>query len=116
MNNEIGLFLDYLGNVRNYSEHTLKNYSADLKKFEIFRSQKGFKSWSDLTQHDVRDFISGIRRNGTSPRSLARLLSSLRSFYKFLNNESLVSLFSNASGLNNQDLLLIKRALIGIGR
>ena len=61
-------------------------YLVELKKFEIFRSQKGFKSWSDLTQHDVRDFISGIRRNGTSPRSLARLLSSLRSFYKFLNN------------------------------
>ena len=99
MNNEIGLFLDYLGNVRNYSEHTLKNYSADLKKFEIFRSQKGFKSWSDLTQHDVRDFISGIRRNGTSPRSLARLLSSLRSFYKFLNNESLV-LNNPTSGIN----------------
>ena len=62
MNKEIKLFLDYLEHVRNYSEHTVKNYSADLKKFEIFKQQKTLKSWSDLTQHDVRDFISGIRR------------------------------------------------------
>ena len=35
MNKEIKLFLNYLEKVRNYSDHTVKNYSADLKKFEI---------------------------------------------------------------------------------
>ena len=91
MDKELKLFVNFLGQVRNYSEHTVKNYSADLRKFKIFCQQKNFKSWSDLTQHDVRDFISQVRRNGKSPRSLARLLSSLRSFYKFLRNEGLTT-------------------------
>ena len=62
MNKEIKLFLNYLEQVRNYSEHTVKNYSADLKKFEKFKQQKDFEDWSSLSQHDIRDFISGIRR------------------------------------------------------
>ena len=99
MDKELKLFVNFLGQVRNYSEHTVKNYSADLRKFKIFCQQKNFKSWSDLTQHDVRDFISQVRRNGTSPRSLARLLSSLRSFYKFLRNEGLATIDPTA-GIN----------------
>ena len=99
MDKEFKLFVNFLGQVRNYSEHTVKNYSADLRKFKIFCQQKNFKSWSDLTQHDVRDFISQVRRNGTSPRSLARLLSSLRSFYKFLRNEGLATIDPTA-GIN----------------
>ena len=99
MDKELKLFVNFLGQVRNYSEHTVKNYSADLKKFKIFCHQKDFKSWSDLTQHDVRDFISQVRRNGTSPRSVARLLSSLRSFYKFLRNEGLATIDPTA-GIN----------------
>ena len=99
MNKEIKLFLNYLEQVRNYSEHTVKNYSADLKKFEKFKQQKDFEDWSSLSQHDIRDFISGIRRAGVSPRSLARLLSSLRSFYKFLNNEGYAS-NNPTSGIN----------------
>ena len=43
MNNEIGLFLDYLGNVRNYSEHTLKNYSADLKSLKFLEVKRASK-------------------------------------------------------------------------
>ena len=99
MDKELKLFVNFLGQVRNYSEHTVKNYSADLRKYKIFCQQKNFKSWSDLTQHDVRDFISQVRRNGTSPRSLARLLSSLRSFYKFLRNEGLATIDPSA-GIN----------------
>ncbi len=99
MNKEIKLFLNYLEQVRNYSEHTVKNYSADLKKFEKFKQQKDFENWSNLSQHDIRDFISGIRRADVSPRSLARLLSSLRSFYKFLNNEGYAS-NNPTSGIN----------------
>ena len=43
MNKEIKLFLNYLEQVRNYSEHTVKNYSADLKKFEKFNNKKILK-------------------------------------------------------------------------
>ena len=43
MNKEIKLFLNYLEKVRNYSDHTVKNYSADLKKFEKFKQQRNFK-------------------------------------------------------------------------
>ena len=43
MNKEIKLFLNYLEQVRNYSEHTVKNYSADLKNLKNLNNKKTLK-------------------------------------------------------------------------
>ena len=82
-------FLKYLKNAKNYSDHTVKSYEIDLLKFNNFLLEKKFSSWSDLRQADIRNFIGAYRRQGLSPRSVARILSSLRSFYKYLSLEGL---------------------------
>ena len=89
MHKDIQEFLDYIKSARNYSDHTVKSYQNDLIKFEVFKKDKSFSTWSEIKQADIRDFIGSHRRNGLSPRSIARLLSSLRSFYKYLNLEGL---------------------------
>ncbi len=89
MHKDIQEFLDYIKSARNYSDHTVKSYQNDLIKFEVFKKDKSFSAWSEIKQADIRDFIGSHRRNGLSPRSIARLLSSLRSFYKYLNLEGL---------------------------
>jgi integrase/recombinase XerC len=89
MHKDIQDFLNYIKSARNYSEHTVKSYKNDLLKFEDFTQKNNFQKWADIKQADVREFIGSYRRNGLSPRSIARLLSSLRSFYKYLNVEGL---------------------------
>ncbi|MFL2753752.1 MAG: tyrosine recombinase XerC [Gammaproteobacteria bacterium] len=89
MHKDIQDFLNYLESARNYSEHTVKSYKNDLLKFEGFIQKNNFQKWADIKQADIREFIGSYRRNGLSPRSIARLLSSLRSFYKYLNIEGL---------------------------
>ena len=89
MHKDIRNFLNYLKNAKNYSDHTIKSYENDLLKFDNFLIEKKFSSWSDLKQADIRNFIGAYRRQGLSPRSVARILSSLRSFYKYLSLEGL---------------------------
>jgi len=85
-------FLRYLRVEKNYSDHTLRNYESDLYQFISFLHQKDRKkSKADSTpltlkqlEHlDIRAYLASLyRRNSKS--SVARKLSSLRSFFDYL--------------------------------
>ena len=90
MQKEINKFLDYLSTVRNFSIHTVKNYKKDLEKFSAFYEAKKFTDLAAVSQSDIRDFVGIERRRGLSPRSIARLISCLKSFYRYLNLERIV--------------------------
>ena len=87
MQKEINKFLDYLSTVRNFSVHTVKNYKKDLEKFSAFYEAKKLTDLAAVSQSDIRDFVGIERRRGLSPRSIARLISCLKSFYRYLNLE-----------------------------
>ena len=80
-------FLLFLKETRNYSDHTLKSYKNDLNKFDLFLKDNEISQYSKINNSTVRNFLGLYRRKGLSPRSLARILSSLRSFFKFLKTE-----------------------------
>ena len=80
-------FLLFLKETRNYSDHTLKSYKNDLNKFDLFLKDNEVSQYSEINNSTVRNFLGLYRRKGLSPRSLARILSSLRSFFKFLKTE-----------------------------
>ena len=80
-------FLSFLKENRNYSEHTLKSYRSDLNKFEVFLNENKILTIVKVNNNLVRNFLGLHRRKGLSPKSLARILSSLRSFFKFLKSE-----------------------------
>ena len=83
----IDSFLSFLKENRNYSEHTLKSYKNDLNKFEVFLNENKIPNISEVNNNLVRNFLGLHRRKGLSPKSLARILSSIRSFFKFLKSE-----------------------------
>ena len=87
ISNLIESFLNFLKENRNYSEHTLKSYRNDLNKFEIFLNENKILTIAKVNNNLVRNFLGLYRRKGLSPKSLARILSSLRSFFKFLKTE-----------------------------
>lgn len=76
-------YIQYLRLERSYSSNTLDAYCKDLQKLFNFYSDNGidFRT-TTLTDFDL--FAGNLRDEGISSRSLARILSGVRSFYRFL--------------------------------
>jgi len=72
---------------RNLSPHTRENYARDLTTLKAFCEKQTISDWNKLDVHHVRAFVSQRHRQGLSPKSLQRLLASIRSFYEFLQEE-----------------------------
>jgi len=78
-------FIDYLSVERNYSAHTRAGYGRDLRQFHEFILEDGRFGEDPLlvTEAAVTSFV--YRLHGTSRKvSIARKLSSIRSFFRFL--------------------------------
>ena len=72
-------FIDYLRYEKKYSENTIASYQNDLKKAYIF-FKKDFK---DLSKKDIQNYIQSLSKK-ESASSVSRTISTLKSFYKFL--------------------------------
>lgn len=77
------IFLEYLKVEKGLSVNTMASYAQDLKKFFAFCRQKKL-AVPALSEEDLVKFIHEQSRTGLSPRSLARMISTLKAFYKFL--------------------------------
>lgn len=88
MNRYIDKFLSYLDIEKNYSPHTTLNYSIDLNEFLEFVGEN--ISVKSITYLHFRRFLAHLRTHNHKPRTLARKLSSLRSFFRFLHREGLI--------------------------
>jgi integrase/recombinase XerC len=85
--NEIAEFVTFLTKERNDSPHTVKAYERDLGAFAAFCQDYygGPWSWAGVDRLAVRGFLAAEQRRGLAKRSVARALSALRTFYRFLN-------------------------------
>ncbi len=77
-------FITYLRAEVNASEHTIRNYSSDLRQFERFLQNGDSDYFSRLT---LRRFLVHLQKSGCAPRTIARKIASLRSFLEFLVEE-----------------------------
>ncbi len=66
---------------KSLSENTLAAYMADLQKLMDYAGNRPLDS---LTSDDIEQFLCQLRDLGISPRSQARILSGIKSFYSFL--------------------------------
>ncbi len=82
-------FLQTLQGERNASAHTLRAYRNELKRFGAFLGPD--IQWKDVDHVMVRSFLSHLHELGLSKVSVARALAALRSMYKWLAREGLVS-------------------------
>lgn len=81
-------FLSYLEVEKNYSPLTLLNYKVDLDDFSAFLGTTSVKA---VDYSVLRRFLAILRSRNLKPRSVARKLSSLRSFFKYLQREKIVA-------------------------
>jgi len=85
-------FLQYIKYEKGYSSHTFVSYQTDLIQFRDFVESKSIAFEPDKIDSSlIREWIVSLMEDAVSASSVNRKLSSLKSFYRFLKQHSLVS-------------------------
>ena len=79
-------FLDYLQYEKRYSPYTFKFYKRDLEEFEQFLEMEMLDKVSNKT---IKSYMYFLTKKGNTRRTIARKLSSLKTFYKYLRKNEL---------------------------
>ena len=82
-------FLDYAQREQRLADNTVEAYRSDLAEFLGFlrghlEQEPGMRVFSELQARDMRAFLAARRRDGLADASIARLLSAIKSFYRWL--------------------------------
>jgi integrase/recombinase XerC len=86
-------FLEHLEKERDLSRHTIVAYGRDLQYFsEFLAGYYGVAAWSwqGIDRSVIRGFLAHLAKRGLSKRSTARILSAVRSFFRFLHRNEVV--------------------------
>ena len=76
-------FLNYMLIERNFSQNTRESYNNDLKRYLMFM-QESAREMRGITASHIERFISELYETGLEASSMARNISAIRSFHKFL--------------------------------
>ncbi|MCL2485562.1 MAG: site-specific tyrosine recombinase XerD [Endomicrobia bacterium] len=82
-------FISYIVIEKGLAKNTALAYRADLDKFSDFCTEKNIPA-DQFKHHDITDFLWEMKVKGLKPRSIYRIMESLRQFYKFLNAEDII--------------------------
>ncbi|WCK52908.1 tyrosine recombinase XerC [Aneurinibacillus sp. Ricciae_BoGa-3] len=84
------LFKQYLQIEKNASALTILNYEKDIRAFKAFMEQHAINDYAAVSYVHVRSYLSELAHQAYSRRTIARKLSAMRSFYRFMLREELV--------------------------
>ncbi len=87
----IDQFLSYIQSERRYSPLTVKSYRRDLERFESFMAKEyELPDLSKASTPMIKTFLVSLKDGGLSNRSINRMISTLKTFYKFCLREGFV--------------------------
>ena len=90
MKDTINEFLDYISYEKKYSDKTELNYEIDLYRFDEYLKMN-HKNYLKIKYEDVSNFIITLQKTGYKSTSINRTISTLRSFYTYLEKEKIIS-------------------------
>jgi integrase/recombinase XerD len=117
INLKIDFFLNYILIEKGLSNKTIESYSNDLNRYVLFLSENGITDISEEDTYLILKHLIVLRDEGLSPRSRARHLVTLRSFYKFMYQEKKIKKDPSKlidfpkSGLTLPDTLSVQEVL-----
>lgn len=85
------LFLHYLAAEKRLAVNTIQSYHYDLKDFFGFIASRKTRVVEQVDVSHIRDYLSRCRKKGYASRSVARKISCLRAFFRFLVAENIIS-------------------------
>jgi len=81
----VGQYLDELAQQRRQSPHTVSNYGRDLRVLCALMAETGdLGAFAAVHSQHIRRFVAQLHARGLGGRSLARMLSAWRGFYRWL--------------------------------
>ncbi len=87
---QLDIFIDHLWLEDGLSKNTLESYRLDLTSFSLWLSTQN-KQLLTVDQADIQQYLA-VKFPLSKPRSISRLIASLRRFYRFLLRENKISL------------------------
>ncbi|MFE1244517.1 tyrosine recombinase XerC [Fictibacillus sp. NPDC058756] len=85
-------FLNYLMIEKNSSPYTIEHYEKDINDFTSFLKQQAIEGFAAVSYVLVRHYLVTLHEKKYARNTVARKISSMRSFYRFLNREKIVEL------------------------
>ena len=83
-------FLTMLKVERNVSIHTMDAYKRDINQYLMYLDDLDIKNLSDVKSTHIRDYIRVLSDGGMAPASISRIISSIRTYYRFLSSENIL--------------------------
>ena len=77
-------FLNYCRVEKGLAANSLSSYALDLQKLPAYTT----KPVRDLDEADLNSYVDSLYKGGLAPRSIARHITTLRNFYRFLLEEA----------------------------
>ena len=87
---DLHLWLSHLKNIKNYSNYTYDAYKRDVLDFIKF-CESNISNPLKINKYLLRDYLFNLNEKQFSRSSVARRISSLKNFYKYLINEKKIS-------------------------
>ena len=84
-------FLTMLRVERNVSDHTMDAYKRDINQYLMYLGDLDLKNLSNVKSTHVRDYIRVLNDRGMAPASISRIISSIRTYYRFLSSENILN-------------------------
>jgi integrase/recombinase XerC len=81
-------FINYLKNEKNVSPHTARSYLSDLEQLFDFLDETDL---SKVDHQTLRQYIAHLIKHKKGKSSIARKLSAIRTFFKYLNREGMLT-------------------------
>lgn len=96
LDDELDEYLLHLKVERGLAANTLSAYARDLADFARFVSHRGRNQAADIESSDVADWSQGLARGGRRASTQARMLVSVRGFFRWLEREGLLDALPTA--------------------
>ncbi|MEX0602716.1 MAG: site-specific tyrosine recombinase, partial [Bacteroidota bacterium] len=87
LDRQLKSYCDFLLLEKGVAGHTYDSYTGDLRKYHRFLVEQSVDDGGKVGEELLIDFLKRLKRSGLGPRSIARALSALRGFHRFLVSE-----------------------------
>lgn len=84
-------FLCYISTERRLSERTVRSYSITLREFSDFLTSLGLNEIEEVSSQEIRLWQVSLVENGLEPGTVNRCIVTLRSFYKYLRRQKIMT-------------------------
>ena len=87
LQNQLDQFIRYVHLEKNFSLHTVREYTSDLEEFFAFLHAEGIQKITEVEYIHARLYVTKLYDEQKARTSISRKISSIRSFFRFLNRE-----------------------------